>query len=126
MEFKELNKLAWKIRRIKAFQYKCGVMEISWKHCLEMAKIQIEKKAMRKQTQVDKHFKTDEVTTNCLVVLWAVALFVCLVMTGYGIYIDNPGAIVGMFASVGCFGGLILAMADKSNISVRKQIYSLN
>ena len=122
MEFKELNKLAWKIRRIKAFQYKCGIMEISLKHCLEMAKVQLEKKAMKKQIQVNKQFRTDEVITNCLVGFWAVALIAMIIMTGYAVYLDNWLALPGILVGVGCAGGFTLAMAEKSNIAVRRAV----
>ena len=97
MEFKELNKLAWKIRKIKAFQYRCGVMEISWKHCLEMAKVQLEKKVMKKETQVNKQFRADEIITNCLVGFWGVSLVLLVVLTGYAVYLDNLLALPGIF-----------------------------
>ena len=122
MGFKELNKLAWKIRRIKAFQYKCPVMEISWKHCLEMAKAQIEKKAMKKQAQINKQFRADEIITNCLASLWGVSLVLMVVLTSYAVYLDNLLALPGILIGVGCAGGFVLAMAEKSNISIRRAV----
>ena len=91
-----------------------------------MAKIQIEKKAMKKQAQINKQFRTDEVITNCLVGFWGVALIAMIIMTGYAVYIDNLMALPGIFIGVGCTGGFVFAMAEKSNISIRKQIYALN
>ncbi|RLC33688.1 hypothetical protein DRH14_04435 [Candidatus Shapirobacteria bacterium] len=53
----EYIKKAWIIRRKAAEDWECGVMEISWKHCLEMAGEKKEK-ATKEGSKIYTHNRT--------------------------------------------------------------------
>lgn len=50
----ELNKKAWQIRRESAQKWDCPVMEISWKHCLQIAREESSSRAIVTGNQILK------------------------------------------------------------------------
>lgn len=57
-ENKMINTVAWRLRRKAAYKYNCKVLEISWKHCIQIARKQIEKvNKIIKKHKLDKRVK---------------------------------------------------------------------